>query len=99
MFLWYAGIATIEEHRACIVSAICCATSCSFYDAVGDVEEEVLRGLLPPQQPGAAPGEDQQLIGEDVGHQGWMWHIRPVLAYQTNSGIQTSCMRGGWYKG
>ena len=55
------------------MSAICSATSCSFYDAVGDVEEEVLQGLLPPQQPGAAPGEEQQLIGED--------------AYQANAGI------------
>ena len=59
------------------MSAICSATSCSFYDAVGDVEEEVLRELLPPQKPGAAPGEDQQLIGMD--------------AYQANAGIKTSC--------
>ena len=69
------------------MSAICSATSCSFYDAVGDVEEEVLQGLLPPQQPGAAPGEEQQLIGED--------------AYQANAGVLGQCwhkMRGAGTK-
>ncbi|KAG2426846.1 hypothetical protein HYH02_014699 [Chlamydomonas schloesseri] len=62
--------ATVTECRAAISSGLCCAGTCSFYDAAGQLQESVLEDLC-RQQPGP-------LLG-------WISH-RPLLAVPSGGG-------------
>jgi hypothetical protein len=48
---------TTTEHQACISSAVCCASTCSFFNATGEVDEESLQAALPP------PGSQEPMVG------------------------------------
>ena len=41
---------TVSDHRAFVTETVCSFTSCSFFDAAGEVEEEALMGMLPKDQ-------------------------------------------------
>jgi hypothetical protein len=43
---YHAEAITTEEHQACISSAVCCATTCSFYNEAGDINGEGRTGIL-----------------------------------------------------
>mmetsp|Transcript_26014 Transcript_26014/g.77148 ORF Transcript_26014/g.77148 Transcript_26014/m.77148 type:complete len:309 (-) Transcript_26014:111-1037(-) len=46
-----------EEHKACISAAVCCASTCSFFNAVGEVDEERLCSSVPPA------GSQEPMVG------------------------------------
>ena len=60
MHAWHTEMVTVEDHQACITGTLCNISTCSFYDADGEIDEGALRDLLPPHQDGSHP---EPLIG------------------------------------